>query len=130
MPQIIFYTSHQINKFYFGWGGAHVAVMLMRPEKPASPLKSALRRMADNFLATINSSNFAAAQRRRALRGLDSHQLADIGLIYVDGDYRPHPDALTLVVPAKAGTHTPRSIDRSRGIGPGSRPARPGRQKL
>jgi uncharacterized protein YjiS (DUF1127 family) len=75
--------------------------MLMRPEKPASPVKSALRRMADNFLATINSPNFAAAQRRRALRGLDARQLADIGLIYADGDYRPHPNAAASIVPAK-----------------------------
>jgi hypothetical protein len=67
--------------------------MLMRPEKPASPLTSALMRMADDFLARINSSSFAAAQRRTALRGLDAQQLADIGLIYADGDYRPHPDA-------------------------------------
>jgi hypothetical protein len=67
--------------------------MLMRPEKPNSPLKAALLRMADNFIAKINSSSFAAAQRRRALAGLDAKQLADIGLTYVDGDYRPHPDA-------------------------------------
>jgi hypothetical protein len=95
--------------------------MLMRPEKPASPLKSVLMRMADNFLARINSSSFAAAQRRRALAGLDTKQLADIGLIYVDGDYRPHPDAASWradvgvaklrranspLVPAKAGAQS------------------------
>lgn len=68
--------------------------MLMRPEKPTTPFKSTLMRMADQFLAKINSSSFAAAQRRRALSGLDAYQLADIGLIYVDGDYRPHPDAV------------------------------------
>jgi hypothetical protein len=67
--------------------------MLMRPEKSVSPFKSTLLRMTDRFLARINSSSFAAAQRRRALSGLDAGQLADIGLIYVDGDYRPHPDA-------------------------------------
>jgi hypothetical protein len=66
--------------------------MLMRPEKQISPLKSTLIRMADTFIARINSSSFAAAQRRRALSGLDAQQLADIGLIYVDGDYRVHPD--------------------------------------
>ena len=86
--------------------------MLMRPEKPASPLTSALMRMADDFLAGINSSGFAAAQRRRALSGLDAQQLADIGLIYADGDYRPHPDAPISVVPGerakreRPGTHT------------------------
>jgi hypothetical protein len=52
-----------------------------------------LLRIADKFAAKINSSSFAAAQRRRALGGLDAKQLADIGLIYVDGDYRPHPEA-------------------------------------
>jgi hypothetical protein len=106
--------------------------MLMRPEKPASPLKSALLRMTDNFLARINSSSFAAAQRRRALAGLDTKQLADIGLVYADGDYRPHPEASPSVVPAKAGTHTPQPLDASRSMGPGSRSlplAWPGRQK-
>ena len=91
--------------------------MLMRPEKP----KPFLTRALDAFLAKINSSRFAAAQRRRALRGLDARQLADIGLIYVNGDYRPHPDAvpwrpeagiqesddtLNPLVPAKAGTQS------------------------
>jgi hypothetical protein len=95
--------------------------MLMRPEKPDSPLKSTLLRIADKFAAKINSSSFAAAQRRRALGGLDAKQLADIGLIYVDGDYRPHPDVakwradvgvgelhgtLDPLVPAKARTQS------------------------
>jgi hypothetical protein len=100
--KILFNTLHQINKFYFAAAGAHGAAMLMRPEKPVSPLKSTLLRMTDNFLARINSSSFGAAQRRRALAGLDASQLADIGLIYVDGDYRPHPDRLASAVPAEA----------------------------
>lgn len=65
----------------------------------AAFLKAYIARKADAFIATISSSRFAAAQRRRALAGLDTRQLADIGLIYVDGDYRPHPDALSSVVP-------------------------------
>jgi hypothetical protein len=85
--------------------------MLMRPEKQISPLKSALLRMTDNFLARINSSSFAAAQRRRALAGLDTKQLADIGLIYVDGDYRPQPDMLASVVPGeRSETRDPYSV--------------------
>jgi hypothetical protein len=32
------------------------------------------------------------------------------------------------VVPAKAGTHTPQSIEKLRSMGPGPRFARPGRQ--
>jgi hypothetical protein len=125
--QILFYNLHQINKFYFGCARPHLPdkegcpAMLMRPEKQISPLKSALLRMTDNFLARINSSSFAAAQRRRALAGLDAKQLADIGLVYADGDYRPHPDTATWradigvmklqrtnspLVPAKAGTQS------------------------
>lgn len=87
------FTLHGGTRIVLGNG--EIAAMLMRPEKQISPLKSALMRMADDFLAKINSSSFAAAQRRSALRGLDAQQLADIGLIYADGDYRPHPDART-----------------------------------
>ena len=94
--------------------------MLMRPEKPASPLKSALLRMTDNFLARINSSSFAAAQRRRALAGLDMKQLADIGLIYVDGDYRPHPEvsaiANNLSCPALGRASTPLVPAEKKGV--------------
>ena len=36
---------------------------------------------------------------------------------------------LSVVVPAKAGTHTPQSIERLRSMGPGPRFARPGRQR-
>jgi uncharacterized protein YjiS (DUF1127 family) len=82
-------------------------------------LKAAFNRAMEAACVKINSSAFAAAQRRRALAGLDTRQLADIGLIYVDGDYRPHPDlvawradigvsslrnTLNPLVPAKAGT--------------------------
>jgi hypothetical protein len=98
MLQIIFNDLHQINKFYFEAGKAHGRAMLMRPEKEISPLKATLLRMTDKFLARLNSSSFAAAQRRRALAGLDTRQLADIGLIYADGDYRPHPEAPPLAL--------------------------------
>jgi hypothetical protein len=59
-----------------------------------SSFKAAFIRAMEALCTKINSSHFAAAQRRRALSGLDSRQLADIGLIYVDGDYRPHPGAM------------------------------------
>jgi len=96
----------------------------MTIETRFSSFRAAFNRAMEALCVKINSSAFAAAQRRRALAGLDTRQLADIGLIFVDGDYRPHPDAVPLVVPANAGTHTPQPLDKSRGMGPGSRSLR------
>jgi phosphinothricin acetyltransferase len=64
--------------------------MLMRTPKskrlPARAVEVVLRR--------LSSPAFAAARRRQALAGLSARQLADIGLIYINGDYRPHPGRL------------------------------------
>lgn len=67
--------------------------MIALMTKVFSFLRAAIAHAAEALIAKVSSSSFAAAQRRRALAGLDTRQLADIGLIYVDGDYLPHPHA-------------------------------------
>jgi hypothetical protein len=98
--------------------------------KTAAFLKAYVAHKADAFIAAISSSRFAAAQRRRALAGLDARQLADIGLIYADGDYRPHPDmnvtANALSCPASGRASMPLARARKKDVDGRDKPGHDG----
>jgi hypothetical protein len=83
-PQILFYSLHDINKFYLVQGGAQFPAMLMR----TTPTRSSLRHALGAIARQINS-RFDTWRRRQVFGALDARQLADIGVARVDGDYVP-----------------------------------------